>query len=202
MLGFLSQNSQGGGVAYYATYYVFPRTPFARSGIGIGSLTDSLILIPVDSARFMVDLALSPGTILAGYPATFVSTSPGDSLLSRMIDLAVLLAFRHDLALFVSSLQDLVACDHYFAPMGHHQCRLGTISYLALACSLSGLCITPDSHQYPGGIDSQHQLIWHHSCRFGTIDFGIIVSTPALISFLLAPSAVETIFVYGDGFAK
>ena len=136
MLDFLSQNSHGGGVPHV----LFPRTPFARSGIGIGSLTDSLILIPVDSARFMVDLALSPGTILAGYPATFVSTSPGDSLLSRMIDLAVLLAFRHDLAvllvfrhdlaLLVSSLQDLVACDHYFAPMGHHQCRLGTITWL------------------------------------------------------------------------
>ena len=56
--------------------------------------------------------------------------------------------------------------------------------YLALACSLSGLCITPDSHQYPGGIDSQHQLIWHHSCRFGTIDFGIIVSISGIWVFV------------------
>ena len=109
----------------------------------------------------MVDVALSPAIILA----VFVSTSPGDSFLDRRFDLIDLqyfwlFVFRHDLALFVSILQDLAACviilHRWPSPVNY--ARLPGFSLLPFwALHRSGgylyFDLIFDSHQYPGGID-------------------------------------------------
>ena len=150
----------------------------------------------------MVDLALSPAIIVAA----FVSSSPGDSFLDRrfdLIDLQYFLAFRFSTRfgpIRVNFARFGRLC-HYFAPMavtGVDCARLPGFSLLpfwALHRSVGYLYfdLIFDSHQYPGGIDSQHQLISHHSCQFGTIDFGIIVSISGIWVSFLPRSAVRSL---------
>ena len=63
--------------------------------------------------------------------------------------------------------------------------------YLALACSLSGLCITPDSHQF---LSIRHDRFWHYRFHFWDLGFvstalgGSLTVTSLTFPFPFPPS--------------